>query len=80
MGLLTLPLSDGSTLYKRYKQRIDMQKKGRFLKLLFMKFPLAKPDKWLGTTKHIVAPLFTLTAFWIWLVCAAVCGFVLLIH
>jgi len=80
MGLLTLPLSDGSTLYKRYKQRIDMQKKGRFLKLLFMKVPLAKPDKWLGTTKHIVAPLFTLTALWIWLACAAACGLVLLIH
>lgn len=51
MGLLTLPLSDGSTLYKRYKQRIDMQKKGRFLKLLFMKVPLAKPDKWLGCSR-----------------------------
>ena len=80
MGLLTLPLSDGSTLYKRYKQRMDAQKKGRFLKLMFMKVPLAQPDKWLGTTKHIVAPLFTMTAFWIWLLCLSVCGFILLVN
>jgi putative peptide zinc metalloprotease protein len=80
MGLLTLPLSDGSTLYNRYKQRMDAQKKGRFLKLMFMKVPLAQPDKWLGTTKHIVAPLFTITAFWIWLACLCVCGFILLVN
>jgi len=80
MGLLTLPLSDGSTLYNRYKQRLDAQKKGRFLKLMFIKVPLAQPDKWLGITKHIVAPLFTMTAFWVWLVCLAMCGFVLLVH
>lgn len=80
MGLLTLPLSDGSTLYNRYKQRVEAQKKGRFLKLLFLKVPLAKPDKWLGTTKHIVAPLFTLTAFWIWLACLAICSVILTIH
>ena len=80
MGLLTLPLSDGSTLYNRYKQRMDAQKKGRFLKLMFMKVPLAQPDKWLGTTKHIVAPLFTMTAFWIWLACLSVCGFILFVN
>jgi putative peptide zinc metalloprotease protein len=80
MGLLTLPLSDGSTLYNRYKQRVDAQKKGKFMKLLFMKVPLAKPDKWLGTTKHIVAPLFTMTAFWIWLACAITCSMVLLVN
>jgi len=80
MGLLTLPLSDGSTLYNRYKQRLDAQKKGRFLKLLFMKVPLAQPDKWLGTTKHIAAPLFTMTAFWIWLACLSACSGVLLVH
>ncbi|MCY2983381.1 MAG: hypothetical protein NTY15_07045 [Planctomycetota bacterium] len=80
MGLLTLPLSDGSTLYNRYKQRMDAQKKGRFLKLMFMKVPLAQPDKWLGSTKYLVAPLFTMTAFWIWFVCLCMCGLVLLIH
>lgn len=80
MGLLTLPLSDGSTLYNRYKQRLDAQKKGRFLKLLFLRVPLAQPDKWLGATKHFAAPLFTMTAFWIWLVCVSVCSIVLLVH
>ena len=80
MGLLTLPLSDGSSLYNRYKQRMDAQKKGKFLKLLFMKVPLAKPDKWLGSTVHLVAPLFTKTALWIWLACVIACGAVLLIH
>jgi len=80
MGLLTLPLSDGSTLYNRYKQKADAQKKGRFLKLLFLKVPLAQPDRWLGATKHIAAPLFTLTAFWIWFACMSASGLVLLVH
>lgn len=80
MGLLTLPLSDGSTLYNRYKQRLDMQKKGRFLKVMFLKVPIAKPDKWLANTMYLAAPLFTLTAFWIWLVCIIASGFVLLVH
>ena len=80
MGLLTLPLSDGSALYNRYKQRVDMQKKGRFLKLLFLKVPLAQPDTWLGTTKHFVAPLFTITALWIWLACATGCSIILLVN
>ncbi len=80
MGLLTLPLSDGSTLYNRYKQRMDMQKKGRFLKLLFLKVPLAHPDKWLSHTQSWVAPLFTWTAFWIWLCCLLASGVVLIVH
>ena len=80
MGLLTLPLSDGSTLYNRYKQRADMQKKGRFLKLLFLKVPLAHPDKWLSHTQNWVAPLFTWTAFFIWLVCLLAAGLVLVVN
>jgi putative peptide zinc metalloprotease protein len=80
MGLLTLPISDGSALYNRYKQRIESQKKGKFLKLMFMKVPLAKPDKWLGSTVHLVAPLFTKTALFIWLACVVACGAILLIH
>lgn len=80
MGLLTLPLSDGTTLHNRHKQRVDAQKKGRLLKLLFLKVPLAKPDKWLDHTQHWFAPLFTLTAMWIWLGCLALCGVVLLMH
>lgn len=80
MGLLTLPISDGSALYTRYKQRVDAQRKGKFLKLLFLKVPLAKPDKWLGNTVHLAAPLFTKTAFFIWLACVVVCGGILLVH
>lgn len=80
MGLLTLPISDGSALYNRYKQRMESQKKGKLLKLMFMKVPLAKPDKWLGSTVHLVAPLFTKTALFIWLMCVVACGAILLIH
>ncbi len=80
MGLLSLPLSDGASLHKRYKQRVDAQSKGRFMKLLFMKVPLVKPDKFLNDTQNFAAPLFTLTAAWIWLACVCVSLVILATH
>ena len=70
MGLLSLPLSDGNSLHKRYVQRQEAQKKGRLFKLLFMKVPLVKPDRFLANTQHWFAPLFTLQAVVVWLLCA----------
>lgn len=69
MGLLTLPLSDGANLHNKYQQKLDQQKKGKLLKLLFLKIPLFKPDRWLTHTLSWFAPLFTRTAFVLWLVC-----------
>ncbi|MFO1065112.1 MAG: hypothetical protein U0892_14700 [Pirellulales bacterium] len=80
LGLLSLPLGDGSSLYKRHKTRLDAAKRGALLKLLFMKVPLVKPDTWLSHNSKWFAPIFTRTAFCIWLVALAVCGAVLLVH
>lgn len=78
LGLLSLPLGDGTALYKRYKTRQDSSKKASLLKLLFMKLPLVKPDKWLGRTLKFACPLFTKQAFIIWLIALAASGIVLI--
>lgn len=78
MSLLSLPLSDGTSLHKRYKQKQDSQKKGKLFKLLFMKVPLAKPDRFLTHTQHYFSPLFSIQAFLLWLVCMLISGMVLL--
>ena len=77
LGLLSLPLGDGTALYKRYRSRLDASKKGTLLKLLFLKLPLLKPDKWLGNTLKWACPLFTKQAFFIWLFCLVISGVVL---
>ncbi|HBJ38305.1 MAG TPA: hypothetical protein DDZ51_26845, partial [Planctomycetaceae bacterium] len=78
LGLLSLPLGDGTALYKRYKTRHDASKKASLVKLLFMKLPLAKPDKWLGRTLQFACPLFTKQAFIIWLIAMVASGIVLI--
>jgi len=80
LGLLTLPLSDGAALHKRFQQRQEAQSKGKVGKILFLKVPLAKPDRFLTYTQHLWSIFFTVPAFIVWLICAAASLAVVGIH
>jgi putative peptide zinc metalloprotease protein len=80
VGLLTLPLSDGAALHKRYLQRQEAQAKGKFTKLLFLKVPLVKPDQFLNHTQHLWSLFFTVPAFILWLICAVASLTVVVAH
>ncbi len=66
-GLLSLPVSDGKALYNKLLKKREAAKQGRLFKLLFLKIPVAYPDQFLARTIRYTQPLFTRTAFCLWL-------------
>jgi putative peptide zinc metalloprotease protein len=66
-GLLTLPVSDGSGLYKRFQRRSAAEFRSKFTGFLSLRVPLFSPDAFLQRTLRFFAPLFTRSAFLIWL-------------
>ena len=67
-GLLSLPITDGESLYRQYEQKQRRQSANPLMKLLFLKIPLGCPDYFLRSTYHCVRPLFTRTFFTIWVI------------
>ena len=78
LGLLTLPVSDGAGLYRRFQERRANELKSKLLGFLFLRVPLISPDEFLTRTMKWFAPLFSRPAFLLWFIGLSVCG--LLIH
>ncbi len=74
LGLLNLPLSDGKNLYARFARRKQTERQGRLWSLLFLRVPLVCPDRFLDATVHLVAPLFTRYALYLWSIGVITCG------
>lgn len=66
-GLLSLPVTDGESLYQQYEQKERRRRSNPLMKLLFLKIPLGSPDRFLKSTYHWVSPLFSRTFFYVWL-------------
>lgn len=66
-GLLSLPVSDGQQLYARYERRKAHERQAGPLRYLFYRVPLLRPDDFLERTVKWFRPLFTRTAFGVWL-------------
>ncbi len=66
-SLLSLPLTDGESLYNQYVQRKKSGSKNLLMKLLFLKVPLGSPDRFLRANYHLVQNLFSRPFFFIWL-------------
>lgn len=75
-GLLTLPVSDGAGLYRRFQRRCAAEVRSRITGFLFLRVPLFSPDAILNRMLRWYAPLFTRTAFLIWLCAVLFSGFV----
>ena len=74
LGLLTLPVSDGASLYSRFAKRRASERRAAILGALFLRVPLVQPDAFLDRTARWFRPMFTTVAFVIWLICVAGCG------
>ena len=68
LGLLSLPVNDGKTLYERYARRRAAEIRSKLLGFLFLRVPLIQPDALLKRTVCWVAPLFSRAVLLIWLV------------
>ena len=67
IGLLSLPISDGVALYRRYERRRLAERRAKLLGFLFLRVPLIQPDRFLSQTIRWVSPLFTRAGFATWL-------------
>jgi putative peptide zinc metalloprotease protein len=65
-GLLALPVSDATLLYKRFQAREASKARNRWKSFFFFQVPLWNPDRFLDRTVHLARPLFTRTAFMVW--------------
>ncbi len=68
LGFLRLPMSDDKQLYKRFVAKQAAKKKEKLMGFMFLRIPLVNPDAFLNRTVHLVRPLFSRTAFVLWLV------------
>lgn len=66
--------SDSAELFRRYKKRRQREVTGKLMNLMFIRFPLLDPDRFLVKTLPIVGKLISKFGFILWLV---VVGFAL---
>lgn len=78
IGILTLPVSDGKALYERFRRRRASERKAKILGIMFLRVPLIQPDRLLDRTARWFRPLFTRTAFLVWLLGMLACCLVIL--
>lgn len=67
-GFLSLPIADGSALYRRHKAGRAIARKRLWLSFVYLDIPIWNPDAFLDRTIRYFRPLFTWTAFCGWLV------------
>jgi putative peptide zinc metalloprotease protein len=67
LNYLTLPLSDGTELYRRYTQKQRLQRWRQATSFLFLRIPLLNPDALLTRTARYASWLFTRAALLAWL-------------
>jgi len=61
-NVLSLPLSDGAVLYRRYERRRKAEHTARLLGIFFLRVPLLNPDQLLNRTNWLFSWLFTTPA------------------
>ena len=76
-GLLTLPVSDGAGLFKRFKRRREAELRSKLTGFLFLRVPLVSPERFLNYSMKWFTPLFSRLAFAIWLIAMILSGVVI---
>ncbi|HOW69696.1 MAG TPA: HlyD family efflux transporter periplasmic adaptor subunit [Phycisphaerae bacterium] len=74
-SFLNLPITDGRSLYRRYKARRSAKQRARVFSFVYLDIPFWNPDAFLGRTLRFARPLFSRWFFlaWLMLVVGAVC-------
>lgn len=73
-NLLSLPITDGESLYNQMENRRKLQSKNPIMKLLFLKISLGCPDRFLKNTYHYAKCFFSPIFLSIWLIGFAIAG------
>ncbi len=71
---------DAEGLFSRYRKRIQREVQGYLMNMLFMRFPLFDPDRFLNRWVGVFGKVFTWFGFVIWLALLATAGFFLAGH
>ncbi|SPE55092.1 Peptidase, M50 family [Verrucomicrobia bacterium] len=64
--------ADSAQLFQRFKQRQQREMGFRFRNIMFMRFPLLDPDRWLARLQPLSAKIFSPLGAGLWLVVAGV--------
>jgi len=75
-NLLSLPVSDGDSLFQRSERRRRSERLARLLGIFFLRVPLINPDRFLTRTSMLFSWLFTFPALIAWTGLAMVAGFI----
>ncbi|MBK8913506.1 MAG: HlyD family efflux transporter periplasmic adaptor subunit [Phycisphaerales bacterium] len=67
LGFLQLPVADDAALYRRFSTRRDARNRQWATAFMSLKMPVCNPDEFLQRTLGFFRPLFTTTAFVLWL-------------
>lgn len=73
LSLLQLPVSDGNQLHGRFVEKERKLRTQTAKSILFLRIPLFEPTEFLDRTLQLFRPLFTRTAFFVWLACFFFC-------
>ncbi|MDA7510460.1 hypothetical protein N9B57_02150 [Verrucomicrobia bacterium] len=60
--------ADTAELFRRFKQRRQREMRAKFMNLMFIRFPLLDPDRFLKRMLPIVGPLISWVGFLVWAV------------
>ena len=80
IGILTLPVTNGASLYERYRRRKMVKWSSRISKMFFLRVPLFHPDAFLDRTINWIRPLFSRAAFVIWMISMLTCLVLIIGH
>lgn len=67
LGFLQLPVADDAALYRRFATRRDARNRQWATAFMSLKMPVCNPDDFLQRTLGMFRPLFTTSAFLLWL-------------
>lgn len=77
LGFLRLPIADDKVLYRRFQAKARSRQRALLGSILFLRVPLWNPNAFLDRTLQWARPLFSRTAFILWLMLMAAAGYVM---
>lgn len=66
LNLLSLPVNSGEKLFEQFKKQRQSEFKSRWTSFLFIRIPLAKPDRFLSQTIHLFRWMFSPAFLFVW--------------
>ncbi len=75
IGFLHLPINDDKRLYRRLLEKQKAKRRQRLMSIMFLRIPLWNPDAFLTRYVRWAAPVFSRTAFIMWMALLIAAGY-----